>query len=50
MKESAVFDSLTSRNRLGVGVENLPSVFVRNLKEFSHREFPTFKSPEEAVK
>ena len=44
MKESAVFDKPYIKKSAWVGAENLPSVFVRTLKEFSHREFPTFKN------
>ncbi len=32
-----------------VGTENLPHVFYENFKSFSQREFPTFKTREEAM-
>ena len=49
MKESAVFDKPFIKKSAWVGAEHIPSLFVRNLKEFSKREFPTFESREEAL-
>jgi hypothetical protein len=49
MKESAVFDKPYIKKSAWVGAENLPHVFEKNLKAFSRREFPTFKSRQEAL-
>jgi hypothetical protein len=49
MKESAVFDKPYIKKSAWVGAENLPSVSERNLKAFSGREFPTFKTRQEAL-
>jgi hypothetical protein len=49
MKESSVFDKPFVKKSAWVGAENIPSVFMRNLREFSRREFPTFKNREEAL-
>jgi len=32
-----------------VGAENLPELFSENVKSFSRREFPAFKTREEAL-
>ena len=49
MKECAVFDKLYIKKSTWVGAESLPLAFEKNLKTFSRREFPTFKSREEAL-
>jgi hypothetical protein len=49
MKESAVFDKPYIKKSAWVGAENLPSESERNLKAFSGREFPTFKTRQEAL-
>jgi hypothetical protein len=49
MKESAVFDKPYIKKSAWVGAENLPQVFEQNLKDFSRREFPTFKTRQEAL-
>ena len=49
MKESAVFDKPYIKKSAWVGAENLPKAFKQNLKDFSHRQFPTFKNREEAL-
>ena len=49
MKESAVFDKPYIKKSAWVGAENLPKDFQQNLKDFSRREFPTFKSRKEAL-
>jgi len=49
MKECAVFDKLYIKKSTWVGAESLPPAFEKNLKTFSRREFPTFKSREEAL-
>jgi len=49
MKETAVFDKPYIKKSAWVGAENLPELFSENVKSFSRREFPTFKSREEAL-
>ena len=49
MKESAVFDKPYIKKSAWVGAENLPNVFEKSLKAFSRREFPTFKTRQEAL-
>jgi hypothetical protein len=49
MKESAVFDKPHIKKSAWVGAENFPEVFGQNLKDFSRREFPTFKTRQEAL-
>ena len=44
MKECAAFDKLYIKRSTWVGGENLPRAFEKNLKAFSRREFPTFKT------
>jgi dTDP-4-amino-4,6-dideoxygalactose transaminase len=50
MKESAVFDKPYIKKSTWVGAGNLPHAFEKDLKAFSRREFPTFKTREEALK
>jgi len=49
MKESAVFDRPHIKKSAWVGTDNLPKVFYENLKAFSRRDLPTFKTREEAL-
>ena len=49
MRECAVFDKLYINRSTWVGAESLPLAFEKNLKAFSRREFPTFKTREEAL-
>lgn len=49
MKETAVFDKPYIKKSAWVGAENLPELFSENVSSFSRREFPTFKSREEAL-
>jgi hypothetical protein len=49
MKECAVFDKLYIKKATWVGAGNLPRGFEKELKAFSRREFPTFKTREEAL-
>jgi len=49
MKESAVFDKPHVKKSAWVGAENFPREFSRSLSNFSRREFPAFKSREEAL-
>jgi len=49
MKETAVFDKPYVKKTAWVGAENFPQEFAEKLSSFSRREFPAFKSPEEAL-
>ena len=49
MKESAVFDKPYIKKTAWVGAEHFPTAFFENLKSFSRREFPSFKTREEAL-
>ncbi len=49
MKEAAVFDKPYIKKTAWLGAEYIPSEFVDMLKSFSRREFPAFKSREEAL-
>jgi len=49
MKEVAVFDRPYVNRSAIVGAEGLPKVFYEALRTFSRREFPRFKTREEAL-
>jgi hypothetical protein len=49
MKEVAVFDRPYVKRSAIVGAEGLPKVFYEALRIFSRREFPRFKTREEAL-
>jgi hypothetical protein len=49
MKESAVFDKPYVKKSAWVGAANFPETFRDTLKTFSRREFPTFKTRQEAL-
>jgi hypothetical protein len=49
MKEAAVFDKSHVKKSAWVGAENFPKVFSESLRSFSRREFPAFKTREEAL-
>jgi hypothetical protein len=49
MKECAVFDKPYIKKATWVGGENLPRGFEKDLKDFSRREFPSFKTREAAL-
>jgi hypothetical protein len=49
MKEAAVFNKPFIKKTAWVGADNFPEVFHENLKSFSGREFPIFKSRQEAL-
>jgi hypothetical protein len=49
LKQAAVFDRPHIKRSAWVGVEGMPRVFYENLKAFSQRELPTFKTREEAL-
>jgi hypothetical protein len=44
IKESAVFDKPYIKASAWIGSEALPEVFFDQLKSFSRREFPAFKT------
>lgn len=49
MKEVLVLDRPHVKRSAWVGTEKLPKAFYDNFKAFSQREFPTFKTREEAM-
>jgi stage II sporulation SpoAA-like protein len=49
MKEAAVFDKPYVKKSAWVGAENLSKMFSEAVKSFSRREFPAFKTREEAL-
>jgi hypothetical protein len=49
IKETAVFDKPYIRRSALVGGGNLSEVLGKNLKDFSRREFPAFKTRQEAL-
>ena len=49
MKESAVFDKPYIKKSAWVGAESMPEASRETLKSFSGREFPAFKTRQEAL-
>jgi len=49
LKEAAVYDRPHVKRSAWVGAEALPKIFYENLKAFSQRDLPTFKTREEAL-
>lgn len=49
LKQATVFDRPHLKRSAWVGIEGMPKVFYENLKAFSQRELPTFKTREEAL-
>lgn len=49
MKEVLVFDRPYVKRAAWVGTGTLPNVFYQRFKSFSQRDFPTFKTREEAL-
>lgn len=49
LKQATVFDRPHIKRSAWVGTEALPKVFYENLKAFSQRDLPTFKTREEAL-
>jgi hypothetical protein len=49
MKEVATLDRPYVKRSAWVGTESMPHVFYEHIKSFSQREFPTFKTREEAM-
>ena len=49
LKQSTVYDRPHLKKSAWVGVEALPKVFYDNLRSFSQRDLPVFKTREEAL-
>jgi hypothetical protein len=49
LKETAAFDKPFVKKSAFVGTENFPPELSENLSSFSRREFPAFKTREEAL-
>jgi hypothetical protein len=49
LKQATVYDRPHLKRSAWVGTETLPRVFYENLKAFSQRDLPTFKTREEAL-
>ena len=49
LKRATVFDRPHLKRSAWVGVETLPHVFYENIKSFSRRDLPTFKTREEGL-
>jgi hypothetical protein len=49
LKKATVFDRPHIKRSAWVGTESLPNVFYENIKAFSQRALPTFKTREEAL-
>ena len=49
LKQATVFDRPHLKKSAWVGTESLPKVFYDNIKSFSQRTLPTFKTREEAM-
>jgi hypothetical protein len=49
IKQALVLDRPHVKRAAWVGTESLPKVFYDNFKSFSQREFPAFKTREEAI-
>jgi hypothetical protein len=49
LKQATVFDRPHLKRSAWVGVDGLPKVFYENIKSFSRRDLPTFRTREEAL-
>ena len=49
LKQATVFDRPLVKRSAWVGTDSLPKVFYENLKSFSQRDLPTFRTREEAL-
>ena len=49
LKKATVFDRPHLKRSAWVATESLPKVFYENIKSFSQRDLPTFKTREEAM-
>jgi len=49
LKQATVYDRPHLKRSAWVGTEALPRIFYENIKSFSQRDLPTFKTREEAL-
>ena len=49
LKEGTVYDRPHLKRSAWVGTETLPKVFYENIKTFSQRDLPTFRTRDEAL-
>ena len=49
MKETAVFNKPYVKKSAWIGADQFPKEFYESLKSFSRREFPTFRTREDAL-
>jgi len=49
MKENAVFDKAFIKKTAWIGTESLPASFHSDISKYSRREFPTFRTRNEAL-
>ena len=49
LKEGTVYDRPHLKRSAWVGTETLPKVFYENIKAFSQRDLPTFKTRDDAL-
>jgi hypothetical protein len=49
MKEVLVMDRPFVKRSAWVGIDSVPHVYIENIKSFSQRQFPSFKTREEAM-
>jgi hypothetical protein len=49
LKEATVYVRPQLKRSAWVGIESLPKVYYQNIKSFSQRDLPTFKSRQEAL-
>ena len=49
LKQATVYDRPHLKRSAWVGTEALPKIFYENIKSFSQRDLPTFKTREEAL-
>jgi hypothetical protein len=49
LKQSTVYDRPHLKRSAWVGTDFLPKIFYENIKAFSQRDLPTFKTREEAL-
>jgi hypothetical protein len=49
LKEVTVYDRPHLKRSAWVGIESLPKIYYENIKAFSQRELPAFKTREEAL-
>jgi hypothetical protein len=49
VQQTAVFDKMYVKKSACVGTENFPPEYSENLSDFSRREFPAFKTRDDAL-